>query len=332
MKSKILKLLGGILIAIFFLYLTLRNQPVDEIFKVVLNAKLGYIFLAFVFYFLSYIARSEKWRIQLDNVNLKVPSLKAFYAIMMHYFADSFTVKFGVVVRCLNLKKNTDVKFAPCIGTCISEAIFDIIFLFLGILIVLIIRFENVSEIFLNLYYAFDFQESLSNPGNIFLIVIAVFFVIVFSIFLFRKGSNIKKYKEKIREFINVLKKTFNIKRFWAFFVWNIMLWAMLYLMNLFLYRALFDNEISFFFIYSLTTFTYLAWLLPNPGGIGSVEYFALQAFLLFGFAEQSAIAFGFLSNGFTLFANLFFGFVLIIINKLFGLFADKNIKPIAEE
>ncbi len=321
MKSKILKTIAGILIAVFFLYLTLKNQPVNEIFKVVLSAKLEFIFLAAVFYFLSYVARSEKWRIQLDNVNLHVSSPLAFYSIMMHYFTDSFTVKLGVAVRCISLKKNTKIKITPCAGTCLSEAIFDLIFLFLGILIVLLIRFDKVSQALWEFWNNFNIAKFLSKPGNILLTIILIVLVFIGIKLLIRKGMKLAEYQDKILEFEDILKKTFKIKRFRIFLMWNITLWAMLFFMNLFLFKALFNNEITFLFVYSITTFTYLAWLLPNPGGIGSVEYFVLKAFIIFGFAEQSAIAFGFLSNGFTLFANLFFGFTLIILQKFFGLF-----------
>ncbi len=321
MKRKILKTTAGILIAVFFLYLTLKNQPIDEIFKVVLKAKWEFIFLAAVFYFLSYIARSEKWRIQLANVNLHVSSPLVFFSVMMHYFTDSFTVKLGVVVRCISLKKNTKINITPCAGTCLSETVFDLIFLFLGILIVLLIRFEQVSQALLEFWNNFDTASFLAKPGNIVLTIIVIALIFIGIKLLIRKGMKLTEYRDKILEFGDILKKTFKIKKFWLFFMWNIALWAMLYFMNLFLFKALFDDEITFLFIYSVTTFTYLAWLLPNPGGIGSVEYFVLKAFLIFGFAEQSAIAFGFLSNGFTLFANLLFGFALIILQKFFGMF-----------
>jgi uncharacterized membrane protein YbhN (UPF0104 family) len=95
--------------------------------------------------------------------------------------------------------------------------------------------------------------------------------------------------------------------------------------MNYFLVLSLFDFPKDFTLIFTITAFSYAAWLMPNPGGIGSVEYFILQAFVLFGLSSSSALTFGILSNSFTLFSTLFFGFVVIIIQSLTGIFSQKD-------
>ncbi len=326
MKNKILKTITGILFAIIFLFLALKGQPFDEILKTVLAAKGSYILLAVVFYFLSYIARSEKWRIQVKNLNYKLEAKPAFYALMLHFFVNSFTIKLGGFIRCANLKKTANVPFPACFASYLSECIFDFIFMSLAIFIVLIYQFNDISKILLKLFNDLGISQLFNHPISI---LIWSFFIIVilFAIlYLYKKKKILKKHKSKLQEFIVSLKKTFNLKKYGFFILWNIILWLMLYFMNYFLFISLFENIVSVKLIFTITAFSYAAWLMPNPGGIGSVEYFVLQAFLLFGLSKTSALSFGILSNGFTLISTLIFGFILILLQSVFELFNQKNI------
>lgn len=324
MKNKVVKTVLGILIAAIFLFLALRGQPLKEIFDIVVDANPLYIIVAAFFYFLSYITRSEKWRIQVENLDYKLVPKTAFYALMLHFFVNSFTIKLGGIIRCGNLKKTANIPFPTCFGSYMSECVFDFLFMFIGLFLILALEFNNIIKILTNLVVDLGVMNFFDNPiiiigGAVFMLSLLVFFI-----YLYKKGKIFKNYQEKIQEFIDSLKKTFNIKKFWLFIFWNIVLWIMLYFMNYFLFIALFNSGASVLIIFTITAFSYAAWLMPNPGGIGSVEYFVLQAFLLFGLTKTSALAFGILSNGFTLFFTLFFGIALIIIQSLFKVFVQE--------
>lgn len=328
MKNKLLKTLTGILVAALFLILALRGQPLNEIFKAVLSAKLGYVFIAMLFYFLSYVARSEKWRIQVENLNFKVVPKTAFYALMLHFFVNSFTIKLGGFVRCGNLRKTANVPFPSCFGSYLSECVYDFLFMFFGIFIILAVKFDEILVILSKFISDLGIEEHLNNPFILVMLVLISLIGFFSVVYLYTKGLIFKKYKTKIKEFIDSLKKTFNLKKFWLFILWNIILWVMLYFMNYFLFLSLFELKTGFVLMFTITTFSYAAWLMPNPGGIGSVEYFVLQAFLLFGLSSESALAFGILSNGFTLISTLLFGFILIVVQSVFGIFIQKNKNP----
>ena len=323
MKNKFLKTLLGLLVAAILLYLAMRGQPFSEIIEIIFEANFWYVLIAIFFYFLSFVARSEKWRIQVENLDFKLIPKTAFYALILHFFVNSFTTKLGGIVRCGNLSKTAKVSFPACFGSYFSECIFDFMFMFLVFFIILSIQFNEILLIISNLLDDFGL-EFLKNKNFLILIgIIAVFFGSLL-IYLYKKQRIFNKYKSKIQEFIASVKKTFKLKKFWLFIVWNIVLWVMLFFMNYFLFLSLFD-EASFMFIFTITVFIYAAWLLPTPGGIGSVEYFALQAFLLFGLSQTAALSFGILSNALSLFSTLFFGFVMIIIQSISKYFTQKE-------
>lgn len=324
MKSKLFKTIIGIVVAALFMLLALQGQPLDEIFEVILEVKIGYVLLAIFFYFLSYIARAEKWRIQVENLGFRLAPKTAFYALMLHFMVNSFTIKLGGFVRCGNLKKTAKIPFPSCFGSYMSECVYDFSFMFLGLFIVLAIEFEKILKIYTNLVEDLGL-EFIHNTNFIIIAGVVGLLLFILFIYLYHKQIILKKYRSKIKEFIDSLKKTFNIKKFWLFIVWNIVLWIMLYFMNYFLFLGVLGEAKSFLFIYTITVFLYVAWLIPSPGGIGSVEYFVLQAFLLYGLTAESALAFGILSNALTLFSTLFFGFILIVIQSLTGIFTQEN-------
>lgn len=329
MKNKILKTLAGIVVATIFLFLALKDQPLHEIFDIIFEAKIGYVLLAFVFYFISYIARSEKWRIQVENLGFRVCPKSSFYAMILHFFTNSFTIKLGGIVRCVNFKKTTNVPFASCLGSYLSECIFDFIFVIVGVISILIIQFKEISNVFTRLFNDCGIEKIMDRPFLLILIFVIIIVLAIVIYISYKKELILKNYKAKVREFVRTLKKTFRIKKFWLFLAWNFVLWIMLFFMNLFLFKSIFDSEVSWYFLYTITTFTYVAWLIPSPGGIGSVEYFVLQAFLLYGLTKTSALAYGVLSNGFTLISTLFIGFSLIIIQGIFNPFTQKEQNPI---
>jgi uncharacterized protein (TIRG00374 family) len=323
-RKKIFNTILGILIAVLLLYLSLRNQNLNEILTNLKSAKWEYIFVALILYFFSYVARSEKWRIQVQNLNYTLIPKTAFYALMLHFFVNSFTVKFGGFIRCANLQRTGKVPFTICFGSYVSECVFDFMFMFLGLFFVLFLHFKEIIKIY-NQFLEDIGMKFLSNTT--FLIIASIIGLILFVLFvyLYNNKKIFIKHRKKAEEFIYALKMTFNIKGFWIFILWNIGLWVMLYFMNYFLVLSLFDFPKDFTLIFTITAFSYAAWLMPNPGGIGSVEYFILQAFVLFGLSSSSALTFGILSNSFTLFSTLFFGFVVIIIQSLTGIFSQKD-------
>ena len=301
----------------------MRDQPFDEIFQTISKANFWYVLLAILFYLLSFVARSEKWRIQVENLGFKLIPKTAFYALILHYFVNSFTTKLGSFVRCGNLRKTSGVTLPACFGSYLSECIFDFMFMFLGVLIVLTIQFNNMILILSNLIDDFGL-EFLQNKNVLILITIIFVLLAILLVFLYKKEIIFKKYRNKIQEFIASVKKTFKIKKFWLFFMWQVVLWIMLFFMNYFLYLSIFENT-NFTLIFTITVFLYAAWLLPTPGGIGSVEYFILHAFLLFGLSRTEALSFGILSNALTLFSTLLFGFILIFIQSISKIFSQKT-------
>ncbi|MEA3452088.1 MAG: lysylphosphatidylglycerol synthase transmembrane domain-containing protein, partial [Bacteroidota bacterium] len=246
-KKQIFRTVFGVLLASAFLYLTLKGKDLGEIWQTIQNANFLYLFLTIIIYLLTFVTRSEKWRIQVENLGYKVFPKTAYFSLMLHYFFNSFTPKFGVIARCGDLKKKNKVPFSACFGSYMSEVVFDFLFLFIGLFIVVIIEFEKIKVVFDKLFL--DFKSYFgSHQQFVVYIIIAGFLALAFLYFI-RKKIFLRKYNNPIKTFFRAIAKTFNIKKFFLFFVWNIILWILLFLMNYFLFKSLFDDKMSMSFI-----------------------------------------------------------------------------------
>ena len=323
-KKKILRSLIGVLLAFLFLYITLQGKDLKASFEIIKQAHIKYLIASIIFYLLSFIARSEKWRIQVESLGEPVSAKASYFALMMHYFVNAFTIKLGVFARCISLRKTTNIPLARCIASFFSESLFDIIFLFIGLFAVMIIEAKKVSKILNN--FLSDLGVYIKSHIAVYITLFLSIIIFIVLYFLFSKGLIFKKFYKNIREFNLSIKKTFKLKKYPLFLFWNLVLWGLLYAMNFAMFKALFGTVDDYVFVLALTTFTYAAWLIPTPGGIGSVEYIVLQVFLLYGFIEHEGVAFGIMSNALTFFTVMIFSLFLYLFDKLTGFFSTEKI------
>ncbi len=323
--QKILKTIGGILLAAIFLYFSLKGKDLDASFEIIKQSRLRYLIGAIIFYLLSFIARSEKWRIQVESLGEPVTAKASYFALMMHYFVNAFTTKLGVFARCITLRKTSQIPIPRCIASFFSESLFDMLFLTLGLSAVMLIEAEKISAILND--FLLDLGIYLKSHTTTYF---ALLFALIFLgglYYLFSKGLIFKKFQNNVNEFNSSLKRTFKIKKYPLFLLWHLILWLLLYAMNFMMFKALFCTIDNYVLILALTTFTYAAWLIPTPGGIGSVEYIVLQVFLLYGLPEHNGVAFGIMSNALTFFTVMIFSTILYFFNKITGCFSSEKIK-----
>lgn len=322
-KKNLFQLIFGVLLAVFLLYLTLKGKDLNKIWETIKTTNILYLALAVFVYLLSFITRSEKWRIQVENLDYKVCPKSSYFAMMLHYFVNSFSPKLGVIARCSDLKKKNNVPFSACFGSYMSEVVFDTLFLFIGLFFVVVAEFDKIRIVFEKLFSDVESYLHLHQQYYIFVVFLVV--IILSFIYIFKTKNYFRIYDNSLKTLIKSISKTFTIKKFPLFVLWNLILWLLLLAMNYFLFKSLFDYKINFGFLLTITTFTYSAWLMPTPGGIGSVEYFVLQAFLLFGLNAHDAISFGILSNGLTFLSVLIFTSFLLFFQQISKFFSPKD-------
>lgn len=320
MRKHVINAATGIIIGGFFLFLTLRNKPLDQIFELLSAAKTSWIFLSIVFLIVMFFFRAYRWRLLIKN-NGDHPEIKnVSYSLLLGFFVNSFTPKLGEIIRCTSLQKSTGIPVSKSFGTVISERIYDLLALMLAVIFILVLEFGRLRDLIITAGYSIR-KSITSNLFNLALLIIGLLLLIIALTLIFRHYKLMNKIKSFLKEFWHSVKNTFRIKSSRIFAFQTIMIWFLMVLVNYCCLRALPSTEnLSLYFAFIVLFVGTIGWAIPSPGGIGTSHFFVLQLFLLFNLSEKTGITYGLLINGVTVLFTIAGGMLALIIVNSFKL------------
>ncbi len=299
MFKKIFNVLLGVLIGAGFLIITFKDKSLIDIYENIKEADIFWVIANGVCLFLTFFLRSYRWKILLENAGAKVNTVNVLHSVIVGYVVNSFTPKLGEIARCMGLKGSDNIKTSLSFGTVVTERIYDILVLGIGIAFFFIVELDKLIALFLKI---FQDNAIFNTPYSIitFFVVAIVVFVLLF--FVIKKIKLFEKVKAFIYEIIDTVKKSFRIKKIRTFIAITILIWIVLAIMNYCCLKALPSTDsFSLYFAFIILFIAGIGWALPSPGGIGTTHFFILQIFIAFNLNESSGLAFAVLSNGLTL-------------------------------
>ncbi|MGM0497532.1 MAG: lysylphosphatidylglycerol synthase transmembrane domain-containing protein [Bacteroidota bacterium] len=312
-NRNILHTIIGVLVGLLFLFLTLRNKPLDRIWESITQAKWLYVFLTGAFLLVTFILRALRWRILIHNLGYDVKKRHIITSTVMGYFVNSFTPKLGEIVRCATLQKTTNVPLTRSFGSVVSERIYDILVLGVGLLVLFFLEFDRLIGLF-NTYL----ENQSVDPKETFFEAYYLYFVVAFVIliaigyFIISKGYHVK-LKKILKEILVAIKQTLYLKKYRQFLILTVLIWIALITMNYFALKALPATEGKGWYFAVIVLFVGgIGWALPTPGGIGTTHYLIYQLFYIFNFDPNAGVSFGVLSNGLTFIYTLLIGFLVL--------------------
>lgn len=146
-------------VAFAILYFVFRQMDLDvgDIVAHVRQANIGLYLLAMAMYYTTFLVRSLRWRLLLENAGLhaeerrRLPSLLGMAeVILLSWFANCIMpAKLGDAYRAYLLKRNAAVSFSRTFGTILAERIIDLLLTFslLGLTGLIAFRGTLPSEI-----------------------------------------------------------------------------------------------------------------------------------------------------------------------------------------
>lgn len=293
--------LTGVIIGGGFLYLTLRNKPLRPIWESLVGVDLFWIFISFFCLLITFYIRALRWQVLLEESGSRKAGSKVFTALLLGYFTNSFTPKFGEVVRCLVLKRTTGAPLSISLGTVMAERLYDMIILIVGLLTILLMEVNRLQELI---------DSTLGGITHIYgygyLISIPFILAIITGLFLLSMKSRNQITHRWIRQILEFLQKMFStlgngfkIRRRGRFIILTALIWISLAGLNLCYLKALPEtHEFPALFAVIVLFIGSIGWALPSPGGIGTTHFFILQLFLAYDLDPNAGISFGLLSNG----------------------------------
>ncbi len=318
--KSILQLLIGLIVASVFLYFTLHNKDLSEIWAGLRTADPAWMAFSFSMLLIVFYLKAERWKILLENSGMQVKFTDILNSVVFGYFVNSFTPKFGEIMRCTNIKRTHDYKFSQLFGSGVSERIWDVLILGVGVLIVGLFELDKFWEFFLQIGSSTLEGGSASWPTYLYLAIAVIAMAGFF--FLFRKKlmqvAIIQRLVYFVQEVVQTVLLTFQIKKYPRFLLLTFLIWFLLILMNYGFLQALSLTAGYSFYFAAVTLFIGgIGWALPAPGGIGTTHWFILQLFLVFGLSEQAGLSFGILSNGLNFLYIVATGIVFWIVQEI---------------
>lgn len=315
MKKKIINTLVGLVIGAGFLVLTFKDKSLNDVIDSIKEADLFWVGINGLCLFITFFLRSYRWKILIENAGAKVKTQNVFYSVIMGYTVNTFTPKLGEIVRCVSLKESDNVKTSLSLGTVVTERIYDLIVLAMGIMFCFLFEFDNLISLFSKTFK----NNGFLNFDKVYNVVIAFFALSILLAgfyFLMRKAKVFQRLKKFLFEILDTVRKSFKIKNYKVFVFLTIAIWLVLVLMNYSCLKALPSTEdFNVYFAAIILFVAGIGWALPSPGGIGTTHFFILQLFIAFNLDENSGLAYGVLSNGLTLAFTLLIGMIAILVS-----------------
>lgn len=314
MKKNIINAVTGLIIGSFFMFLTFRNKPVDEVIDLISTARLGWIGLSIIALLAVFFLRALRWRLLIINSGEHPLFKDVAYSLLLGFFINSFTPKLGEIVRCTSLQKASGVEAPKCFGTVISERIYDLLALVAGILIITIAEYKRLGSLLSGSLKSLT--GSWHKQGITWtLIILALVLLVAILARLSARSSFAIKVRNTLKGIFSGLRMTFRIRRSGIFIFQTLLIWAVMIVMNYCCIKALPSTEnLSFYFAAVALFIGTIGWAIPSPGGMGTSHFFILQLFILFNLSPETGLAYGVLVNGLTIFITIFFGLAAIII------------------
>jgi glycosyltransferase 2 family protein len=331
--KNIIQVLLGFVIGGYLLFITLKEQNFDEIVNSIRETDIVWALMGGVSLLAVFLLRAYRWKIILNNSGIYPKTFDVINSIALGYFINLFTPKFGELVRCTNLKRTDNVKVSKVLGTVVSERVWDILVLILGLIFVILFEFDRIASLF-NIQETFAGFKNSTLLFAVILIALGALFLLSYKL-LYKRINHWKAVvylANFVKEIYTTVLLTFKIKKYKQFLLLTLFIWIALVSMNYCFLMSLHETDSSSIYFAVIVLFIgAIGWVIPTPAGVGSTHYFILQLFLAFELSRSAGIHFGILSNGLNFVYTLVVGIVALIYNEI-RVFRIKKLQDINPE
>ena len=245
-----------------------------KLWEDVSNANLWYVGLMILLMVVAHGSRAARWQMLLEPLGYKPSLMNVNTAVWLGYFANNLVPRLGEVTRCSQLYKSDDIPVEKSLGTVVTDRIFDVVTLFILLILHFIIDFDKLWA-FINQQMAQNAGEKTGKSNLIYFLLFGIA-IIGFVFLIFRKKimqiSIIQTIIEKLQGLLDGLLSIRHLKNPPLFIFYSILIWAMYYSMGYVLFFAI----PKFAILPPIAGLTVLvsgalAMILPSPGGAGTI-------------------------------------------------------------
>ena len=271
MIFKILKYIASLAFAFGIIFLLFKNQDPAQLIKEIQKVDGKWVFFSMFFGGWAYVSRGLRWIVLIDALGYNSTKLNSVSAVSIGYFTNMFIPRAGEISRCTALNQVEKIPVDKLFGTILVERVLDFVFLLLLILLIFVLKFNDL----LNFYSTLIAQQNTDEGSNKLLTLLTVLTISGIILFVFKKILKNSKFYEKILVFIKGLKEGFksikNMKRKSVFWFHSFSIWIMYFLMTYICFFSMQEtSHLSISDGLFLLVLGGIGMVIPTPGGVGS--------------------------------------------------------------
>ena len=251
-----------------------------------------YMVLFFVAATLALVFREERWRALMHPLDPEIRRLPVWDAINIGNLVNVVLPGAGEFVRC-GYVRSRRMSYDKALGTIACERVFDVIMVFLLILVALVLKWESFGTFFVESVWQPMAGRLGGSLGWVLAGVVALLAALVWAVFRFRTRVPLfERIAGAFRGIASGFASIAKMERKWPFLLSTLGIWAMYVLTMWCTVRSIpaLDSMTGVDILF-LSAVSNIASIIPVPGGIGAYHYLvALTAQTLYGATWETGI------------------------------------------
>jgi len=304
LKKKILsvfKFLFFLAIGAVLLWLALRGKDLHKSLIEIENADYRWVAVSIIVMLMAHLVRALRWNQLIRTLDIKTRADTTFYAVMIGYFVSNAVPRLGEISRCGILSRYHRAPLNAVIGTVIVERAFDVITMFVILMITVFSQLQFIGDFFgktildpITTRFSSNTSAMLILGGGFLLFCIICFVVYRLSLPRLRKLKLFHKILDIIKGFWEGVKAIKKIKHKYLFLFYSILMWFLYTLTIYFCFLSMSaTKDMAFIDALTIMAMGSIGTLVPTPGGIGAYQYFVtITLIALFAVEKNTASAF----------------------------------------
>ena len=290
--ANILKYSLSAALAVLLVWLAFRGVDWKAFWQGLLQTRWAYMALFFVAATLALVFRQVRWRALMLPLDPDLKRISVWDAINVGNLVNVVLPGAGEFVRA-GYVSSKRMSYDKVIGTIACERLFDVLAIFILIILALILKWESFGTFFVENVWQPMAGRLGGSLGWILAGLALLFVALVWAIYRFRRsvplfGRIAGAFKGLLTGFASIAK----MERKWPFLISTVCIWVMYVLTMWCTVRALPAlDAMTGVDILFLSAVSNIASVIPVPGGIGAYHYLvALTAQSLFGASWETGI------------------------------------------
>ncbi len=296
MRKHLINIVLSLLVGGFFLWLSLRNIDLSELWQYVQLMSYGWIFPYLAFCLLSFLFRSERWKLLMESEHPGLRSSTLFTGVMFGYAVNYAIPRAGEISRTLYVARREGMSGSAVLGTVVLERIIDLLAMLL--LLVLVIFFVISDRQTMDALFGPQIYLILDELRSPIVLVLLIVIGIISAVLLWRaviyilnkrrrdleSGEESVGVKRIVYSFTDGITSVRKIRKWPQFLIYTAGMWFC-YVMLTYIPFYAFDMAETFGLglpeAAAVMVISTIGVTLPSPGGLGTYHWFVKQSLLV---------------------------------------------------